>query len=437
MCLLSNSIDLLNRLAIDNNIAFFRELDQGWFDDVQSCALYANMSAHVRQYSVLPSREALVGSGYLLKETLPESAEYYADRVRVEYVRRKGNVIAARLRETCNSQDHSQLVQLELELRSLLLTGRSLDDVQTFGQAGTAALIRARQALYTDLVGFPTGWPILDQLTGGWQGGDLNVFVGRPSTGKSYVLLKSIYANWMAGNSIHFVTLEMSTIQMVTRMLAMMHGLNPDRFKDGLISNYQMGDMQAFVSTVDRDMPPFYFQMSETSKTISDIENAVERVNPSSVYIDASYLLTPNSRGRRSRTEEKAEVLEELKNVAIRMDKPFALTYQLNRNVKSNQKSGTKDQGISLEDIGETDKVGQIATNVISISPPNDDPVSKRRRTLSVIKAREGKLEKFMINYVFEPAPNFDFIDIVRDEDLASVNEQDARRNLEANGWRQ
>jgi replicative DNA helicase len=392
------------------------------------------MRDHVLNYGVLPSRAALSASGYILREELPESADYYIDKAKLDYVRRKGNLIAKNIRDTCNSSDHSRLNQLQMELRALLSSGQSLDDVVSFAQAGIQALERARQALYTDLVGFPTGWPILDQLTGGWQAGDLNVIVGRPSTGKSYVLLQSIYANWLAGNSILFVTLEMSTIQMVTRMLAKMHGLNPDRFKDGLISNYQMDDMRAFVATVDRDMAPFYFMMSETSKTIGDIENAVERTNADAVYIDASYLLTSNQRGRKSRTEEKAEVLEELKNVALRTQKPFTLTYQFNRGVKSNQKAGSTDQSISLEDIGETDKVGQIATNVIAIHPPNDDPVSRRRRTISIIKAREGENIKFLINYLFEP-PNFDYIGTVVDDELASVAEDDARRSLEANGW--
>ena len=61
--------------------------------------------------------------------------------------------------------------------------------------------------------GVPTGWPRYDNTTGGYQPGDLISVVGRPETGKTYVMLRKVYGAWMAGYSDLGVTMEMSIVQ--------------------------------------------------------------------------------------------------------------------------------------------------------------------------------------------------------------------------------
>lgn len=397
---------------------------------------------HIRTYNQMPTIELLAHNGYNFDlSPLIQPVEYYREAVRQRYL----VGIASNSIPILNSVIQTRDVDLLRQSAAQIIEAFSLDDVHnlnitTFDDAARRGIAAADEALYSTMLGIPTGWDISDQLLGGYQSADLHVIVGRPGTGKTYVLLKSILEAWRQGVSPLVVTPEMSDVQLATRMLAIITGINPQMFRTGEISTWARNNMFEIMAGIPEQYPPLHFMVVETRATLDDVERAVERTNPQGLYIDAGYLLSTGKGGKyQTRRESIADVMESTKGLAVRTDLPIIDTVQFNRNIKTNKKSGKIDANMdmSIEDVAETDVIGQIAYSVMGIHPPSRSEASQRFRILQYLKHRNGDLLKFKINYLFNP-PNFDFIEVVREQDENSesdVAESEVTRQIANMGW--
>lgn len=89
-----------------------------------------------------------------------------------------------------------------------------------------------------DVVGVPTDYKDLDQLTGGLQRSDLLILAARPSMGKTAFALGVAYgAAVQHGRSVGIFSLEMSADQLVQRLLATETGVDSHRLRLGMIDD--------------------------------------------------------------------------------------------------------------------------------------------------------------------------------------------------------
>src|SRR5690606_6459533 len=79
------------------------------------------------------------------------------------------------------------------------------------------------------LSGIPAGFEKLDKITSGWQPSDLIIIAARPGMGKTALTL-SMARNIAVGQNIPvaFFSLEMSSVQLITRLISSETGLNFD-----------------------------------------------------------------------------------------------------------------------------------------------------------------------------------------------------------------
>src|SRR4029453_5851452 len=84
--------------------------------------------------------------------------------------------------------------------------------------------------------GVPFGYGFVDRLTGGMQGGDIVLIVGRPGIGKTYTLLNFASRAWKAGYSPMIVSMEMMQLQIARRIVGIITGLDPNQIKKGTVS---------------------------------------------------------------------------------------------------------------------------------------------------------------------------------------------------------
>jgi replicative DNA helicase len=77
----------------------------------------------------------------------------------------------------------------------------------------------------TELIGIPTGLPSLDRLTCGFRSGEYVIIGAWPGQGKSALACQIAAANCMAGNTVHFFSLEMSKPEILKRMWASRSGV--------------------------------------------------------------------------------------------------------------------------------------------------------------------------------------------------------------------
>src|SRR5690606_19012835 len=89
-----------------------------------------------------------------------------------------------------------------------------------------------------DVVGVPTGFKDLDQMTGGLQRSDLLILAARPAMGKSSFALGVAYgAAVQNGHSVGIFSLEMSADQLVQRLLATETGVDSHRLRLGQLDD--------------------------------------------------------------------------------------------------------------------------------------------------------------------------------------------------------
>src|SRR5690606_1700026 len=72
-----------------------------------------------------------------------------------------------------------------------------------------------------DVTGVPSGIASVDRITSGWQPSDLIILAGRPGMGKTAFALTMLRnAAVIANKPVAFFSLEMSAVQLVTRLIS-------------------------------------------------------------------------------------------------------------------------------------------------------------------------------------------------------------------------
>jgi replicative DNA helicase len=125
-----------------------------------------------------------------------------------------------------------------------ITTGHLKKDFQTMNTAYEKALakIMDRMANKQEITGIPSDFPSLDRLTKGWQPTDLIIIAARPSVGKTAFALnlaRNAVINSVRTTKAAIFTLEMSTGQVVERMISAESGVKLDNLQRGKVTGPQ------------------------------------------------------------------------------------------------------------------------------------------------------------------------------------------------------
>lgn len=367
--------------------------------------LFESVRRHAQRYGELPSAEALHTAGFRLP-TSNETVEYYLDRLKQRYVYNVINDRHPALREALRSRDTDDAMDVLREMIELGNLARQTDAVTSLtAEASLVAQEMMEMKYHVGLVGVTFGWPTLDEYTLGAQGGDVIVLAGRPSMGKSWMLIESAFKAWQSGKSILFVSMEMAKKQIVRRWMGRHVGINPNYIRRGQVNSWAEEYLTTYSQTI-ASMPRCNLIAGDMEKNMDGIEAAVAEYMPDMIYIDAAYLLTPSGYHNRgiAKWEAISKVIGQTKQIAIRYDRPVFETVQFNRNVKNN---ATKEPDLS--DIGGSDSIPQDASIVLG-ARMGLPPFERTRRRISVMKNREGEVGEFHTDFSFSP-PNMGEVD--------------------------
>jgi replicative DNA helicase len=92
--------------------------------------------------------------------------------------------------------------------------------------------LERRLEMHGDVLGLPTGFPKLDELTGGLEPGELVIIAGRPGHGKTTLAMNvAEHALLREEKSVLVFSLEISRQELVTRMAASMSRVNLRKFR--------------------------------------------------------------------------------------------------------------------------------------------------------------------------------------------------------------
>jgi replicative DNA helicase len=241
---------------------------------------------------------------------------------------------------------------------------RSTQDFMHIGQIIDSYYeqINYLQEHHGEVVGVPTGFRDLDEITGGLQRSDLIILAARPSVGKTSLALSLAYNVASIGQStVGVFSLEMSREQLVQRLLALDTGINTHTLRTGHIRDTEL---QVLMEAMGRlASTPLYIE-DTPGLSVMEVRSKARRLQSQSgvdlIIIDYLQLMS----GRRSdnRVQEVSEISRGLKALARELNVPVIALSQLSRAVE-----GRQSHVPMLSDLRESGSIEQDADIVMFI----------------------------------------------------------------------
>jgi replicative DNA helicase len=217
------------------------------------------------------------------------------------------------------------------------------------------------------LSGVPSGFSALDRITSGWQRTDLVIIAARPAMGKTAFVL-SMARNMAVEHrqGVAVFSLEMSSLQLVNRLIAAETQLGSEKIKTGKLEDYEWTQLNQRIKTL-ADAPIFIDDTPALS--IFEFRAKCRRLKMQHdiniVIVDYLQLMTAGTDSRGSREQEVSLISRSLKAIAKELDVPIIALSQLSRAVESRE--GKRPQ---LSDLRESGAIEQDADIVTFIHRP-------------------------------------------------------------------
>ena len=291
--------------------------------------------------------DAVGGAAYLAKviSAVPSAAHavYYANIVREKSTYR--SLISAStdiLRIAYAEDGDSKAVLSQAEQRIFsILDSRGADTVTPMKDVLHHAMDRIDARMRGEqLTGsVDTGFADLDRMTGGLHNSELIIIAARPSMGKTAFAMniaEHVACQQLAATL--FVSLEMSAIELIERLLCSVSEVNSHRLRNGSLSN---DDRKRLVEkAADLSQAPLFVDDSP-SRTVSEIAAAARRIKRREkglglIVIDYLQLIEPDN-PRDPRQEQVARIARRLKGLAREMEVPVVCLAQLNRQAEDSR----------------------------------------------------------------------------------------------------
>ena len=206
---------------------------------------------------------------------------------------------------------------------------------------------------------FSTGFIDLDGIIMGFQPGSLNIIAARPSMGKTALALNIAQFGGDMETPVLIFSLEMTTEQLVFRMIAaqgaLENGPTLTQLQTGTMSDEEVSTLQESVNYLaERKI----FISDRSALSITDFRAECRRVKQEHedlALIIVDYLQLMTSGKKENRQYEIAEISRALKSVALELDCPIIALSQLSRETerrveKRPQLSDLRDSGAIEQD---------------------------------------------------------------------------------------
>jgi replicative DNA helicase len=272
------------------------------------------------------------------------------------------------------------------------------------------------------LSGIPSGYDKLDKLTSGWQPSDLVIIAARPGMGKTALTL-SMARNIAVNTNIPvaFFSLEMSSVQLITRLISSETGLTSEKLRTGKLEKHEWEQLNVKAKALES--APLYID-DTPSLSIFDLRAKARRLASQHkiklIIIDYLQLMTAGSSQKGgNREQEISTISRNLKALAKELDIPVIALSQLSRAVET--RGGSKRP--LLSDLRESGAIEQDADIVSFIYRPEyykidewddeDQSPTDGQAELIIAKHRNGGLENIRLKFIgelgrFENLEDFD-----------------------------
>ncbi|PLX70350.1 MAG: replicative DNA helicase [Denitrovibrio sp.] len=346
-----------------------------------------------------------------LIDILPSSAnmKYYAKIVREKSIVRQLINTASEVIDNCYGSygDIDDLVE-DAEKRVFMLAEKKANvNVRHLGTI-LPEVIDSLDKLFKNinsLSGTSTGYTKLDELINGLQPSDLIIMAGRPGMGKTAFAL-NVALNAAVSEekkSVAFFTLEMSSAQLVQRLISALGRVESAKIRNGyftqkdwqnlIMASGQLSDLNFFLDDTPAINP---LEMRAKCRRIKR-EHGLDLV-----FVDYLQLMSSNKGDNRE--QQISDISRSLKALAKELNVPVVALSQLNRAVENRSKEESKRPRIS--DLRESGAIEQDAYLIMFlyrdvVYTKEQCPYPDRAEVL-VAKHRHGATDDIRLRFVKE-----------------------------------
>ena len=218
----------------------------------------------------------------------------------------------------------------------------------------------------TALTGTPSGFKDLDDVTGGFQPGNLIVLAARPSMGKSALVCNIAENAALAGHGVALFSLEMSESELAQRFVASQAKIKGEDLRRGKVPETRWPKILEACERLSA-APMFVDDSSDTGalEVRAKCRRLHSQVKGGLGLIIIDYLQLMRHEGRvESRVEQVSQISRALKGLARELDVPVIALSQLSRAV---EQRGKEDKKPILSDLRESGAIEQDADLVMFI----------------------------------------------------------------------
>lgn len=269
--------------------------------------------------------------------------------------------------------------------------------------------LEARKNQKDGLTGVPSGFTALDRVTSGWQKSDLVIIAARPAMGKTAFVL-SVLRNAAVDHNrpVAIFSLEMSSVQLVNRLISSEAELDSDKIKKGSLADHEWA--QLVHKTAKLSKAPLFVD-DTPALSILELRAKCRKLKAQHdiqlVVVDYLQLMSGDSKNGGqggNREQEIASISRALKKIAKELSIPVIALSQLSRAVET--RGG--DKRPQLSDLRESGSIEQDADMVMFLYRPEYYGITEDEGGAStsgvgeviIAKHRNGSLENVKLRFI-------------------------------------
>ncbi|MGL5356764.1 MAG: replicative DNA helicase [Cetobacterium sp.] len=250
--------------------------------------------------------------------------------------------------------------------------------------------------------GISTGFKHFDEMTSGFHPSDLVILAARPSMGKTaFALNLALNASMKGGKGVLVFSLEMSSSQLLQRLLAIEAGIGLQKIRNGFLGEDDWGKLGIASGRLANaeiniaDVP---------NVNVLEIRSIARRLKAAGkldmIVIDYLQLIKGTSGKSDNRQQEISDISRSLKGIARELDIPIIALSQLSRAPEQRA-----DRRPMLSDLRESGAIEQDADMVVFLYRDdyyNDDSEQKGITEVIIGKQRNGPVGSLNLKFFHE-----------------------------------
>ena len=300
--------------------------------------------------------------------------------VRRELIRIGEEIVNDAYGAPIEAQPQDQIEEAEKRLYAIAESGRYDGGFVRFGDALRESVDMASRAFQREghLSGIASGLDDLDAQMGGLQPSDLIILAGRPAMGKTSLATNIAYniasayrgeqkpdgsIEAVSGGVVGFFSLEMSSEQLATRILAEQAEIASYKIRRGDISESEFSKLAAAAQSMQ--VVPLYIDDTggiSIAQLVARARRLKRQRGLDFMVVDYLQLLSGSGKASSNRVQEITEITTGLKALAKELNVPIMALSQLSRQVESRD-----DKRPQLSDLRESGSIEQDADVVMFV----------------------------------------------------------------------